>query len=399
MQLDINAAVKCEDSWCGTVTNIIMNPVTQAAAYLAIKKKDEPLHAFLVPIAMIGQMTPEHINLKCPGDELSRFPRFIEQNFIKMDKPDDPMPGYLMLPYVLPENLIIPILHKRIPEGELVVCRGARVQATNGEAGRVDEFLVDPANGQVTHLVMRKGEVIDKKEVSIPLDAIERMDEQNVYLYLDTAEVRRLPYIPIRRSFMPEWYWAANDLTKTPGASSAHQTEDIAKMIAGLACSSGQERRKARLMLVSIGSPAIKSLNELLDKSSPQVRWEAVKSLAQMQDPACIPGLITAMEDELFEIRWAAAAGMAALGMPAVKILLKLLQEKPDAAFLRESAHHVIRSVIKDAPLKEMRSVLIELEKFGTSAESLPRIAKLALETLRIHADHENISVCEQIHS
>ena len=157
MEIEINAGVVCEDSYCGTVTNIIINPVTQQVAYLAIKEKTEPCNEVLVPMAMIGSITPEQINLHCTGDELNLFPPFIEQEFVKMDVPDGSMTGYLMLPYVLPENLIIPIAHKRIPESEMAVRRGSSVQATDGEAGKVDEFIVDQANGQITHLVMRAG--------------------------------------------------------------------------------------------------------------------------------------------------------------------------------------------------------------------------------------------------
>ncbi len=386
MEIDINTVVECEDSCCGTVTNIIINPVSQTIAYLAIKEKTASGDEVLVPINMIGPIIPEHIHLNCKADELKRFPRFIEQNFIKMDVPDRRMTGYLMLPYVLPKNLMIPIGHKRIPEGALAVRRGACVQATDGEAGRVDEFLVDPANGQITHLVMRQGHVIGKKEVSIPLNAIERMDEQNIYLSLDKTGLKSLPYIPIWRSFMPEWYWAASELIKISVTSSAKQIDDIAKLIAGLACSSSQKRRLARQDIVAIGKPAIPSLNGLLDKTSHRLRWEAAKALAQIQDPACAHGLLTAMEDERFEIRWIAAEGMAALGMPAVKLLLNILQKTPDSSLLRESAHHVIRAAIKDTRWHEMEAVLLELEKFGTAAASLPRAAKLALESLRTYA-------------
>jgi HEAT repeat protein len=284
---------------------------------------------------------------------------------------------------------MISILYKRMSEAELAVRRGACVQATDGEAGRVDEFLVDPANGQITHLVMQQEQASGPKDVSVPLDAIERKDAQNIYLSLDTAELKRLPQIPIWRSFMSDWF-GAYELVRVSVASSAQQIEEIVKLIADLASSSELRRMQARRLLVAIGRPAIPSLNGLLGKKKHQVRWEAAKSLAQLHDTDCIPGLLTAMEDERFDIRWVAAEGMAALGMPALKHLLKLFERNPDSVRLRESAHHVIRSVFGDAPPQEMQSVLLELEKIDTAAASLPRAAKLALESLRASADGEN---------
>ncbi len=52
---------------------------------------------------------------------------------------------------------MISVEYERIPPGELAVRRGARVETTDGHAGRVDEFLVNPADGYITHLVLREG--------------------------------------------------------------------------------------------------------------------------------------------------------------------------------------------------------------------------------------------------
>ena len=225
------------------------------------------------------------------------------------------------------------------------------------------------------------------------MNNIERMDEQNVYLTLDKEGLKNLPYIPIWRNFMPDWYWA-HELVIKSVTSSAHQIENIAKLIADLASRSGPRRMQARQKLVSLGRSTIPSLSGLLDNRRHQVRWEAAKCMSQINDTDCISGLLKALEDERFEIRWVAAEGMSAIGMPAVKRLLELIKGKPDSLWLREGAHHVIRSVIGDEPLPELKSVLLELEKLESVAASLPSAAKLALASLRTYADHETVQ-CE----
>jgi hypothetical protein len=65
--------------------------------------------------------------------------------------------------------------------------------------GRVDEFLVDPTDERITHLVIREGHSWDRKEVTIPVNQVARMAEETVYLKLDRQQTAVLPAIPIRR--------------------------------------------------------------------------------------------------------------------------------------------------------------------------------------------------------
>jgi sporulation protein YlmC with PRC-barrel domain len=107
---------------------------------------------------------------------------------------------YLVWPYHIPElDTTIPVTHQRIPHGELAVHRGARVEATDGHVGRVDEFLVDPVDTHITHLVLREGHLWGQKDVTIPVSHIDRIEEDTVYLKLDKHNVGALPAIPIRR--------------------------------------------------------------------------------------------------------------------------------------------------------------------------------------------------------
>jgi sporulation protein YlmC with PRC-barrel domain len=79
------------------------------------------------------------------------------------------------------------------------VRRGARVEATDGHVGRVDEFLIDPESEHITHLVMREGHLWGQRDVTIPISKVDRMEEDTVYLKLDKGSVEALPTIPVRR--------------------------------------------------------------------------------------------------------------------------------------------------------------------------------------------------------
>jgi len=81
----------------------------------------------------------------------------------------------------------------------LAVYRGARVEATDGKAGMLGEFLVNPLTGHISHLILMEGHLWGKKEVTIPVSAIDRIEEDTVYLKLDKKAVESLPSEPVRR--------------------------------------------------------------------------------------------------------------------------------------------------------------------------------------------------------
>ena len=90
---------------------------------------------------------------------------------------------------------------ERIPPGELAVRRGTRVEATDGYVGQVGEFVVEPESGHITHLVLLEGHLWAKKEVTLPLSAIDHSEGDTVYLNLDKKAVEALPTVPVRRHY------------------------------------------------------------------------------------------------------------------------------------------------------------------------------------------------------
>jgi sporulation protein YlmC with PRC-barrel domain len=204
MEIPIDAAVECTDGPCGRSTYVVLNPVTRKVTHLVVKEKDLLHIERLVPMSLVKESTPQKIHLRCNKDKLGRLEYFIETHFV----PADPVysgsmyeayEGHMLWPYVIPENATIPLEEEQVPPGELAVHRGAQVHATDGQIGRVDEFLIEPESGHITHLVLREGHLWGQRDVTIPVSAIERIQESDVYLKLDKASVEALPAIPIRR--------------------------------------------------------------------------------------------------------------------------------------------------------------------------------------------------------
>jgi hypothetical protein len=199
MDIPINADVQCADGPCGQSTYVILNPVTQQVTHLVVKESSYPYAERLVSIDQVMETDPRLIRLRCTGHELAAMELFIETEFLPTDISEYGGVSAMMWPYVLSEGMVTPVEHERIPAGELVVRRGAGVEAADGHAGRVDEFLVDPANGHITHLVLREGHLWGQKDVTIPVAQIDRIEDGSVYLKLDKESIGVLPAIPIRR--------------------------------------------------------------------------------------------------------------------------------------------------------------------------------------------------------
>lgn len=154
---------------------------------------------------------------------------------------------------------------------------------------------------------------------------------------------------------------------------------EIDSLIANLASDDGFERQRARLALVAIGEPALTPLKEALVDVNYQVRWEAAKALGQIRDPSTAPALVDALEDPNFGVRWLSAEALIGLRRAALSPLMQALAERGQFALLRESAHHVLRTLCEMGLRNKIVPVLRALEGTDPEAE-VPRAARTALE-------------------
>lgn len=201
MDISVGADVRCADGDCGRCTYAIVNPTTRKLTHLVVRERSFPHTEYLVPLDLVAGTTPDLIRLRCTQADLVQLDPFIEIEFVPGNFADFEYGAeeYMLWPYAMPEAMEIPVEYERVPSGELAVRRGAKVRATDGYVGRVDEFLVDPASEHITHLIMREGHLWGQKDVTIPIAEIDRIEEDTVHLKLNRQEVEGLPSIPVRR--------------------------------------------------------------------------------------------------------------------------------------------------------------------------------------------------------
>ena len=83
-----------------------------------------------------------------------------------------------------------------LPPGEIGVRRGEAVHASDGEIGRVEGLVVDSTRGHVTHVLLQEGHLWGRKQVAIPIDAVERIDD-GITVTLTKHEIESLPEVGV----------------------------------------------------------------------------------------------------------------------------------------------------------------------------------------------------------
>jgi hypothetical protein len=199
MDISINARVRCSDGPCGQSLYVILKPTSEEITHLVVSNDSIEEIEYMVPVDHITDGTPNEVRLNCSTDELSEMPVFDKVEYIPTMAAGLNGTPYAMWPYYYPVSSKIPLEKNHIPADELAIRRGARVEAADGPIGSVDEFLIDPGNDVITHLVMREGHLWGQKDVTIPVSQIDHYQGNTVYLKLKKQAIEQLPALPVRR--------------------------------------------------------------------------------------------------------------------------------------------------------------------------------------------------------
>jgi sporulation protein YlmC with PRC-barrel domain len=208
-EFPIHAQVECADGPCGKSLAVIVDQQTREVTHIALEDKSLPHAPYqrLLPVDQVAETSPDLIRLHCTRDDVDRMEPFTHTRYVPKAQED----------YTLYEGgegaarhdmwgepstvgeVEVKIVEEYVPAGELAVHPGTHVEATNGRIGIVEELIVDPATEEVTHFALEEGHLWGKKEVTIPLSAVDRVEGDTVYLKLDKAAVEGLPTIPRKR--------------------------------------------------------------------------------------------------------------------------------------------------------------------------------------------------------
>jgi sporulation protein YlmC with PRC-barrel domain len=208
--LQLGAPVRCADGAGGEVADVVIEPGSRRLTHLVVQTEDG--QALLVPVELVGPNAPgrREVVLTCTVEELRAHESIREFAYLRFDEFPDAdetsavgIEDTIVLPSYNTGELggypgdidpEVGITYDRIPRGEVELRRSSPVLCAEGEeVGHIDGFLV--REGRVTHVVLEHGHLWGTRAVTIPVDAVEKIETDGVTLRLSKAEIGELPTV------------------------------------------------------------------------------------------------------------------------------------------------------------------------------------------------------------
>lgn len=195
----IGARASCSDGECGTVIRVVINPIARTVTHLVVEPKHRQGLGRLVPLELVLSSDGD-VSLRCTLEEFTRLDEAEETDFLPgtADYLGYSSASVLMSPYFgLGAGVgSTPVIHDKLPLGEVSVRRNVPVHATDGEIGKIHGIVFDPSDHHVTHVLLQEGHLWGREEVAIPVSAITSFGSV-IQLNITKQEVRDLPAIDI----------------------------------------------------------------------------------------------------------------------------------------------------------------------------------------------------------
>ncbi|MBW2659398.1 MAG: PRC-barrel domain-containing protein [Deltaproteobacteria bacterium] len=199
MKYPLKAVTHCSDGRLGRLTSVIVDTKKKRVTHLVVRDMDSHDKKYLVPSRWIKDTTPELILLNATKSEVRALDTAEENDFTQVE-----VSGYTsdpriteLWPHLVKKHKVFAAKRQQMNIGETSINLNSKVRAIDGRIGEVDEFIVDHSTWQITHLVIRKGLPWDKKQVSIPITAIDNIEDNQIFLNLKKEEIKKLPQTPV----------------------------------------------------------------------------------------------------------------------------------------------------------------------------------------------------------
>lgn len=217
MRLELGKRVRSnDDDAVGELADVIIDPVKKRVTHLVVRPHHGHGESRLVSIELVeADDDGQGIALRCTAEEARRLPNIEDFEYLRLGQApvSDPdwdvgVTNVLALPYYQSAGFVdyggaleqdVGIIYDRIPKGDVEIRRASCVMTADGAyVGDVDGFLVDD-NDQITHFVLERGHLWGRREVTVPIGAVTKIESDTVTVGLSTEEVGSLPARRVHR--------------------------------------------------------------------------------------------------------------------------------------------------------------------------------------------------------
>lgn len=198
--LVLGSATVCSDGYRGQLRAVVLDPAAGTVDHLVVEPEGRIGLARLVPMDLVD-VTPGGARLDCTEAEfrgLEAAEETLAEFALGYQVPVQLLPdGWRDAGGPTTEGASIPRVQEKetidlVPLGEVEEGQGAHVHATDGDVGELRAVRVDQASRQVTHVLVREGRWLARKDVAIPVSSVAGF-EDGVRLSITRQQVRDLP--------------------------------------------------------------------------------------------------------------------------------------------------------------------------------------------------------------
>ena len=222
MRLQLGSVVHCTDGVYGELSDVVIDPLKRRVTHLVVQPHHRHDLARLVPVDRAHAATPSdaEILLDYTAAEIGGLEPLEKSAYLRLGQApvEDPdwdvgIESMLALPYfgsfasgslgtgMMPVGLdeYVAETYDRVPKDRIEVRRASAVISRDDHRlGYVDGFVVD-GEELITHLVLEQGHLWGKHEVTIPINAVASIVNDEVKLTLSKDQVADLKSVPVHR--------------------------------------------------------------------------------------------------------------------------------------------------------------------------------------------------------
>ncbi len=201
----------------GRINRFVLDPATNEVTHVVVQKGWLLPEDKVLPFEMVRSTDDEKLVLSEEVPDFDQLPSFEETHFVSAadERPPgsdvgpggDPAYAYTPAYYWYPSHSNVgypgigfghfawPVgeTKRNIPEDTVPIQEGTDIRSADGKhVGDVERLLIDPESNKVTHFVASQG-VLFKDRKLIPIHWVKQVDEENVFLVVNSQLLERLP--------------------------------------------------------------------------------------------------------------------------------------------------------------------------------------------------------------
>jgi sporulation protein YlmC with PRC-barrel domain len=216
MRLDLGKTVRCTDGVYGELADVVIDPIEKRVTHLVVNPtRRDTIGSRLVPIELASGGEEREISLACPAAEVDGLDTVEEFAYLRLGEPplNDPdwdvgVRDVLATPYYEGSGFggyggdfgaFEGMTYDRIPKGEIEIRRSSPVFSEDGHhLGHVEGFVVD-ADDHISHLVLERGHLWGRRDVTIPIGSVAKVANDEVTVSLSKDDVGALKAVRVHR--------------------------------------------------------------------------------------------------------------------------------------------------------------------------------------------------------